>query len=389
MPTDYEGLLHALEAKLEDVQVRHKAVAKDLHDKISRLVTAHNGQSQDAIDNVTRSLQGLEVNVAGLQGVVDEKTQESGVNFTTYNDEDGSDPEQWLRHFTSCAEFKNYTARKQLQALKILLKGGPATWLDNFLGDEEIAAKTDQQKLDAFKTKFVERFGHENTWLQEHLIHFLCQKPGETVQKYFSTLTAKAAKLNKPDSEILTLFIRGLQGSIKIYVLSRNPKTLSEAFNLAKTAESLQEITNLTDNQLRIQTINASGELYIKPSVPIKPEPSFNVDEVLKELRKLKLEISKSKSDERNIVTERVVRCHYCQIPGHRQSECRKRARDMADRRQGPYNASGHVNRVQVHRNPRQPDQRYFRVHAPASNPRPREYGPQRDRFVSQGPLND
>jgi len=133
------------------------------------------------MDKVTRSLQGLQINMAGLQGTVDDKTSDSGVTFTTFNESPDVDPPQWLRHFNNCAEFKGYDAKRQLQALKILLKGGPATWFDKFLSDDTIAAQDDDQKLASFKVKFLERFDCQNQWLQHHLLNFIYQRPSDSV----------------------------------------------------------------------------------------------------------------------------------------------------------------------------------------------------------------
>ena len=87
-----------------------------------------------------------------------------------------------------------------------------------------------------------------NPWLEEHLVQFINQKPGESVQKYYSGLMEKANKLKKTKKEVLPLFIRGLNPPIKMYVLARQPKDLESAFSLAKAAESLEIISDLTSN---------------------------------------------------------------------------------------------------------------------------------------------
>ena len=130
------------------------------------------------------------------------------------------------------------------------MRNAAATWFDDL--EQQLAdgdPLTDQQKWDQIKTKFNDRFDSSNTWLEEHLVQFVNQKPGETVQRYYSGLMEKASKFKKTEKEILPLFIRGLNPPLKMYVLAREPGSLELAFSLAKAAESLEIISDLTSRR--------------------------------------------------------------------------------------------------------------------------------------------
>ena len=91
---------------------------------------------------------------------------------------------------------------------------------------------------------------------------FVNQKPNETVKQYYSNLLIRSSRLQKSQSEILTMFVRGLLNPLKMYVLSRQPETLEKSFQLAKNAESLQVISDTTgDTGQSIHMVNMPGEI--------------------------------------------------------------------------------------------------------------------------------
>ena len=58
------------------------------------------------------------------------------------------------------------------------------------------------------------------------------------------------------------MFIRGLLNPLKMFVITREPDTLEKAFKLAKEAESLQVISDITsDARQSIHALNMPGKL--------------------------------------------------------------------------------------------------------------------------------
>ena len=70
----------------------------------------------------------------------------------------------------------------------------------------------------------------------------------EIVQQYYSNLLTRSTKLNKSQDEIKTMFIRGLLNPLKMFFITREPDTLEKALKLAKDAESLQVISDITSD---------------------------------------------------------------------------------------------------------------------------------------------
>ena len=234
--TECELLLKQMETKLDDLQVKWAKHQKDISDRmktaVSDLTKSGTADRQD-ISQLTTKINEIQLKVS------DGSDHGSGINFRAFSDEN-SDPSAWWRDFESCAEFKKYSEEKQLSALKVLLKGSAGVWLDRTLTNDIPDTDSCAEKLKKIKKAFIDKFEKNNTWLDEHLIHFMSQRPHEPIQKYYSRLMTKVARLDKTPQEILVIFVKGLRHQLKYYVLSREPGELEAAFKLAKSAESLK-----------------------------------------------------------------------------------------------------------------------------------------------------
>ena len=122
-----------------------------------------------------------------------------------------------------------------------------------------------------------------------------------------------------------------------MFVITQEPDTLEKAFKLAKDAESLQVISDITsDARQSIHALNMPGEIVgRKPDygqAEVKHE--LELGELKEELNKLQQQVEKQKPKPQPSQIPRAIRCHYCNIPGHRIAECRKRLREVVQRRQ-------------------------------------------------------
>ena len=328
---EYDALMQQLEEKLSELKTGHKQSMDDLKKKLTKSFTdAQGAAGKEAIDKLTDSVAGLKIRMTDVNEIG------NGINFTPFLDK-GEDAKTWLRDFENCADFKGFGSEKQLKVLRILLKNGAATWLDNFVKTEVAAGASNDDKLRHIKDKFLERFCQENEWLQEHLILFLNQKPTETVQQYYSNLLTRSAKLNKSQNEIKTMFIRGLLNPLKTFVITCEPDTLEKAFKLAKDAESLQDISDITsDARQSIHALNMPGEIGGRrlDYGQAEAKNELELGELKEELKKLQQQVEKQKEKPQPSQIPRAIRCHYCNIPGHRIAECRKRLREVVHRRQ-------------------------------------------------------
>ena len=328
---EYDALMQKIEEKMSELGAGHKQSMDELKKKLTKsFPDAQKATGKDAIDRLTNSVSGLKIRMTDVNEIG------NGISFTPFLDK-GEDAKTWLRDFENCADFKGFDSGKQLKVLRILLKNGAATWLDNFVKTEVTRGASDNDKLKQVKDKYLERFCQDNEWLQEHLIMFLNQKPTETVQQYYSTLLTRSAKLNKSQNEIKTMFIRGLLNPLKMFVITREPDTLEKAFKLAKDVESLQVISDITsDARQSIHALNMPGEIVGRKidygQAEVKNE--LELGELREELKKLQKQVEKQKVTPQPSQIPRAMRCHYCNLPGHRIAECRKRLREVVQRRQ-------------------------------------------------------
>ena len=256
------------------------------------------------------------------------------MQFTPFFDK-GESPKQWLRNFETCIEFKGYDLARQIKAFKLLMRNSAATWYDEL--EQQLAEdqQVDAAKWQAIRTKFQERFDMSNPWLEEHLVQFINQKPGESVQKYYSGLMEKANKLKKTKKEVLPLFIRGLNPPIKMYVLARQPEDLESAFIIAKAAESLEIISDLTsNNNNEARAMKMPGEIGQQEV----NKTAYDMTKLIKELKTLGDKVAdiknntRAKPDSNKIPMP--IRCYHCKNVGQKISQCRLRLRDMQMTRQ-------------------------------------------------------
>jgi hypothetical protein len=337
---EMDQLMKFIENKLDDMCVRTVKTNKDLQEKLTTTLTPPKQAYQGEFNDLARKMEGLQIrmgdmttltnSMAGIQGKMDD-LDSHGANFTPFLDK-GEDAASWLRDFQNCAEFKGYNSEKQVKVLKLLLRNGAATWLDKVMDEDLTTAMTGDEKLQIIRTKFLERFDRENSWLQEHLISFVSQKVDEPVQQYYSNLVTRASRLKKPSSEILTIFIRGLVAPLKLYVLAREPSTLEQAFKLAKSAESLQTISDMTSNN-QIRAYQWPGEIRPEATLPTKDKSETELRSLRDELIRLQGQVQNSQIRTKPRPQPLIKRCFYCNIPGHQLSQCRTRLKDISQRR--------------------------------------------------------
>ena len=67
-------------------------------------------------------------------------------------------------------------------------------------------------------------------------------RAGESVNEYFHELRRLAVKIGMSDSELLHAFIEGLPETYAAHIVTSNPESPTEAFNLAKTLEQVKSL---------------------------------------------------------------------------------------------------------------------------------------------------
>ena len=161
------------------------------------------------------------------------------------------DAKLWLGRFDQVATFYNWSDEKRVSAVLLYLRGPAETWAKRL--DEDI--RGDYQKFkDAFTTNFVHKAA---LFLLDTRFHERKMKKGETVEAFLLDLQELAKKLNKPDSETLSQFLRGLLPSMKSLVMTQSPETLADAAQMAMVAESVQKEAEAEENNSLQSTVTA------------------------------------------------------------------------------------------------------------------------------------
>jgi hypothetical protein len=231
------------------------------------------------------------------------------------------------------------------------MRNGAAIWFDNYEKDElndPANPLTVSEKWSKIENKFIEQYSKEIPYLSDHLFTFLSQRPGESVQKYYSTVLGQGKRLKKSNEEIKTIFIRGLTAQTKMFVLTREPADLEQAYTLARKAEALQIISGVAGD-----VVTHSQNMVQPGEIPPKQldDDVFKMRELVEEIKRLKSDLTKAHGkgakNEPNVNARRnrtnaqprdrpnavpMIRCYYCGIYGHAMRECRKRAADLTPR---------------------------------------------------------
>ena len=137
---EYDALMQTIE-KMSELDAGHKQSMDELKKKLTKSITdAQKAAGKDAIDRLTDSVSALKIRMTDVNEIG------NGISFTPFLDK-GEDAKTWLRDFENCANFKGFDSEKQLKVLRILLKNGAATWLDNFVKTEVATGASDNDKL--------------------------------------------------------------------------------------------------------------------------------------------------------------------------------------------------------------------------------------------------
>ena len=191
-------------------------------------------QIKDILNNATENIKQLMI--SAIKKIPPPET----VSFTPqiieyYTGRDGQNFDKWFRKFENGLKARRYapSAQAAVAEFACCLKG-PAETFFNSLSEHET------KDLNSVKEVFSRRFAAKSLhiiWRQK--LRSIKQEPGEILDDYTERITDLCQKLNITGDEKMYAFISGLAEDVQEHVLTRSPKTFSEAEEYARLKLSI------------------------------------------------------------------------------------------------------------------------------------------------------
>ena len=85
-------------------------------------------------------------------------------------------------------------------------------------------------------TTFKEHFGQLHPkWMLEQQLYDRCMSTSENLESYITDIESRCARLNKSNTEMTTVFIRGLSPALRMFVIQQNPLSFDMCSAVHKT----------------------------------------------------------------------------------------------------------------------------------------------------------
>lgn len=286
------------------------------------------------LDNSVEMAEGLAEQVKSLlakvetleagQSTAEDHTPRLTPKIELFSGSSSEDASLWLSRFEQVANFYNWSNSKRVSALMLYLRGPAETW-----------AKTlDCTEYNTFKDMFLAKFVHKAArFLLDSRFHERKMKKGETVEHFLTDLQQMARQLEKPETETLGQFLRGLPSSIKPLVMTQSPDTLNDAAQMAMVAESVQKetdaeeksslqstVTSLTTGLQQLSSKIDNMQRRPQPMGHPRPMPGGRYTAALGQAPQ-----SRNSTSRNGQHTDASMQCWSCGETGHRQRNCPKR----------------------------------------------------------------
>ncbi|CAG2254128.1 Retrovirus-related Pol polyprotein from transposon 17.6,Retrovirus-related Pol polyprotein from transposon 297 [Mytilus edulis] len=233
---------------------------------------------------------------------MDPKSSTPGFSIDSFAGLPTEDANLWLDKFDAWIAFHGWNKENEkiASAMRLKLEGGALSWFNGL-------PNSVKRNSDTLFTKFKEHFsGLHPTWMLEQHLYERCMLPSESLEVYISDIEKRCSRLCKTDRETTTAFIRGLPGSLRVFVIQRDPKYFKDAVQSARLAqESMAGLTSTFE-------YGASNSVLNKLS------------DQEKAIKDLKDTISAMQiSNPRINKSEYKVECQLCTKTGHSAKDCR------------------------------------------------------------------
>jgi len=156
----------------------------------------------------------------------------------------GEDGMEWWTEFTAFVEFRGLSEAQALKLFQLLQSAYSKAWYAKLqAGDKD----TMEHLKAAFKKEFES--ASVDDWRARADTLKRTQRPGESALEYVHNLVKNAEKHTIDNETAMAVLIQGLQKEVRTFVAQKNPKTLEEALEAIKVADSVLEVSASDDNQ--------------------------------------------------------------------------------------------------------------------------------------------
>ena len=144
----------------------------------------------------------------------------------------------FFERFKSHAKLRDLTTDKSVLALMTKIDGHAKIFLDSVADPEK---DTVEKVYDLLKENFE---GQSWRWGVESKLLSRKQVATESLDAYASDILRWCKQVEKPDSEQISIFVRGLLPSLRAFVFSKEPEIFREALDAAGLGISVQQTAN-------------------------------------------------------------------------------------------------------------------------------------------------
>ena len=215
------------------------------------------------------------------------------------------DPALWIDSFQTWAKLQRLSQEDTLACLQLSLRGPAVTW---FASLEPCKRSTIHSVYKEFRRQYIDS---QPPWLLEQQLWGLTM--GElSVDQYYEKIDSLCRKLQKPDTERMTCFVRGLHPNIQAYVIGQRPANCQDALQTAKLAEVTTKLHKpAQDTQPLVAVIEAQNKSLL------------DLQQKVETLTQGKAHLSIAAVNSFGAKPKATPECQLCAKPGHVALACR------------------------------------------------------------------
>ena len=177
----------------------------------------------------------LQNRVSAMQAALEGNAQSGLFKQPPFSGFQNEDVNEWVVKFNRLARFYGWGNAKKLSALPLLLNGPALAWFQT-LSDETAGT------FDSLIEALIARFGNQNIqFLIRQELYARKQLEHEPLVTYTEDIIKKCQRLNLNELEMMNIFINGLSAELKNHVVLNQPKTFTEAENLARLRDAVSK----------------------------------------------------------------------------------------------------------------------------------------------------